>query len=93
MDVSEYNLNAAYRDSVETGFNEEFTDYADLDSFSLWNASITWHGDSIWVRTYIDNIGDEEALTGVQNSRAPYSDVGFVGRPRTYGITVGYDFE
>ena len=88
----QYNLNASYRDDVETGFNEDFPDYADLDSFSLWNASVTWRNDSFSVRAYVDNITDEEALTGVQNARAPYSDVGFVGRPRTYGLKLGYDF-
>jgi outer membrane receptor protein involved in Fe transport len=89
----QYNFNASYRGSTETAFNENFTDYADLDSFALYNASITWRRNNISVRAYVDNIGDEEALTAVQNGRASYSDVGFIGRPRTYGLTVGYDFE
>jgi len=31
-------------------------------------------------------------LSGVQNGRAAYSHIGFIGRPRTVGIRLNYEF-
>lgn len=88
-----YNLNGAYRSEVHNNFNSHFRDYAELDGFDIWNASLTWTRDRVSVGAYVDNIGDEAALAGVQTSRADYSDVGFIGRPRTLGLRFGYSFE
>lgn len=92
-DELHYNLNGAYRSSVETNFNDDFRDHAKLNGYGIWNASITWRHDNLNVAVYADNIGDEEALGAVQNERAAYSDVGFIGRPRTVGVRFGYAFE
>lgn len=87
-----YNLTASYRGSAETNFNEDFGNYANLDSISKINASVTWERDSIAVTGYVKNLTDDAGLTGVQNGRAAYSHIGFVGRPRTMGIRVTYEF-
>lgn len=87
-----YNLNGSYRSSAETNFNADFGNFVELDSFSKWNASVTWSNDNLSVTGFVDNIGDEVGLTGVQNGRAAYSHIGFIGRPRTIGLRVGYDF-
>ena len=87
-----YNLTASYRSSAETNFNEDFGNYANLDAFTKINASVTWQKDAVAVTGYVKNLTDEAGLTGVQNGRAAYSHIGFVGRPRTVGIRVSYDF-
>jgi outer membrane receptor protein involved in Fe transport len=87
-----YNLTASYRSSAETNFNEDFGNYANLDAFAKINASVTWQRDAVAVTGYVKNLTDEAGLTGVQNGRAAYSHIGFVGRPRTVGIRLSYDF-
>ena len=87
-----FNLNGSYRSSAETNFNAGFGNFVELGGFDKWNASVTWETESISIRAFIDNLTDEAGLTGVQNGRAAYSHVGFIGRPRTVGIRVNYKF-
>ncbi|MGI9296173.1 MAG: TonB-dependent receptor [Pseudomonadales bacterium] len=87
-----YNVNGSYRSSADTNFNESFGNFTELDAFDKWNASITWSRDKISATAFVNNITDEAGLTGVQNGRAAYSHIGFIGRPRTWGLRLGYDF-
>lgn len=86
-----YNLNASYRSSVETNFNSNFGNWAELDGFSKINASITWQGEKIGITAFVNNLTNEAGLSGVQNGRAAYSHIGFIGRPRTFGIRLNYE--
>lgn len=88
-----YNLNGSYRSSADTSFNSSFDNFTEVDGFDKWNTSLTWRRDKLSVTAFINNITDEAGLTGVQNNRAPYSHVGFIGRPRTWGIKFGYEFQ
>lgn len=42
-DEVHYYVNGSYTDSVVTTYNVDFGDYAELDSFSLWNAGVNWN--------------------------------------------------
>jgi len=88
-----YNLNGSYRSSAETNFNENFGNYTELDAFSKWNASLTWKNNAVAVTAFVRNLTDEAGLTGVQNGRSAYSHVGFIGRPRSIGVRVSYNFD
>ncbi len=68
----------------------------ELDAWDVWNATLTlaslqnnWYTEA-WVR----NIGDEDHITGQylgdQNVGLAYNQ--FLLEPRTYGLTVGYQF-
>ncbi|MBT6245490.1 MAG: TonB-dependent receptor, partial [Gammaproteobacteria bacterium] len=88
-----YNLNGSYRSSAYTNFNENFGNYTELDGFGKWNASVTWENNAIAITAFVRNLTDEAGLTGVQNGRGAYSHVGFIGRPRSIGVRVSYDFD
>lgn len=88
-----YNLNASYRSSAETNFNAGFGNYADLSGFTKVNASVTWEGEKVSVTAFANNLTDEAGLTGVQNGRAGYSHIGFIGRPRTIGLRLNYEVQ
>ena len=88
-----YNLNGSYRSSAYTNFNENFGNYTELDGFGKWNASVTWDNDTVAITAFVRNITDEAGLTGVQNGRGAYSHIGFIGRPRSIGLRVSYDFD
>ncbi len=65
---------------------------ATQDSFVLFNASITWMSasNSYYVRAWGNNLGDEEYRTHYNPlSAGSYAPI---GEPRTYGLTVGYNF-
>lgn len=85
-----YNLNASYRSSAETNFNSGFGNWTDLDGFSKINASITWENEKIGITAFVNNLTNEVGLSGVQNGRAAYSHIGFIGRPRTVGLRLNY---
>jgi outer membrane receptor protein involved in Fe transport len=67
-----------------------------IDSFDIWNAqaTLTSANDSWYVRAYIKNIADEEAIVGMyvsDPSSGLFTNV-FPVEPRLYGVTLGYNF-
>jgi outer membrane receptor protein involved in Fe transport len=67
-----------------------------LDDFDVWNAQATLTPvDGNWyLRTYVKNITDEEAIAGMyvsDPSSGLFTNV-FPIEPRLYGITLGYSF-
>lgn len=67
-----------------------------LDSFDVWNAQLTLASanDSWYVRAYVKNITDEEAIAGMyvsDPSAGLFTNV-FPIEPRLYGVTLGYQF-
>jgi outer membrane receptor protein involved in Fe transport len=53
-----------------------------------------FNGDNLDASLYVDNIFDELALTGGNNSQfvGPRGQTFFIGRPRTAGVRVTYSF-
>ena len=86
------NLNGSVRSSITTFPNENFRDFAKIDGFSLWNTSINYRMDNWSIGAFVNNIGDEVALTGARIFQAPFDDRGTIGRPRSFGISANYSF-
>jgi hypothetical protein len=101
MGGSELVLHAdvSYRGDTVTNFRDiptvPFMSYAELDSFTLVNAAVTWDTGKYQVSLFGDNLGNERGETQVTTaSFYGDRDQGWgVIRPRTFGIrfTFGYD--
>ena len=93
------NLNGSYRSSIANQPNETFRDFGELDSFSIWNASVGWSNDKLTVSAFVNNIADEEAATGLRyrhglegHAFSAFNDRLLVGRPRSIGLYASYSF-
>ena len=86
------NLNGNVRSSITTFPNANFRDYAEIDGFSLWNASINYRMDKWSIGAFVNNIGDEVALTGARIFQGEFDDRATIGRPRSFGISANYSF-
>jgi iron complex outermembrane receptor protein len=84
-------------DQYFTQFNR---DAVAQDSYSVWNARVTWGSadGAVQVALYGENLGDEEYFTNSLESGVPTAGVDpvvpqyFVGAPRTWGVKVQYNF-
>jgi iron complex outermembrane receptor protein len=84
-------------DQYFTQFNR---DAVAQDSYSVWNARVTWGSadGAVQVALYGENLGDEEYFTNSLESGVPTGGVdpvvpqNFVGAPRTWGVKVQYNF-
>lgn len=87
------NVNGNYRSSVVSFANRTFGDFAKLNGFSIWNASLAWNKGKVTVGAFVNNIGDEEGVTGARIRRPDaFDDRAFIGRPRHYGLLASYSF-
>jgi len=93
-----WHVNGVYRSDVQSGLLSLIPGDPQpfkIDSFSVWDASLNmYNGDNINASLYIDNIFDELALTGGNDSQftGPRGKSFFIGRPRTVGLRVKYAF-
>ena len=93
-----WHVNGSYRSDAQSGLvslipgdPQPFT----VEGFSIWDASLNmYNGENVNASLYIDNIFDELALTGGNNSQfvGPRGQTFFIGRPRTAGLRVTYSF-
>jgi len=89
-----YYLNGSYRSEVDTTFNSNFSDYANLDGFSIWNLGVNWELDGYSVGLFVNNATNEEGMTGVSGIERPvFSQRAALTRPRSYGVSFSYNFE
>ena len=90
-----YHLDDSYRSHTTTALNSEVGNYAKLDGFSLWNASLTWTNGKWRTGAFINNIFDTAGITAVAYPfpDAVDGDLDFISRPRTVGMTLGYTFD
>ena len=86
-------LSASYRDEVETSFNPVFADYATVDGYTTVNMGVNWVSDKYSLGVYVNNLTNEEGLTGVRLSGPTFNDHGFLIRPRSYGVAFKYSFK
>ena len=94
-----WHINGSYRSDVQSSLvssiptdPQPFT----VEAFSVWDTSLNWTNDTdTVVSVYIDNIFDELALTGGNATRfaGPRGQSFFIGRPRTFGIRISYQFD
>jgi iron complex outermembrane receptor protein len=93
-----WHVNGSYRSDVQSGLVSAIPGDPQpfkIDGFSVWDASLNmYNGDNINASLYIDNMFDELALTGGNDSQftGPRGKSFFIGRPRTVGLRVNYSF-
>jgi outer membrane receptor protein involved in Fe transport len=93
-----FHVNGMYRSDTQsdwntvTGFGRR---YFPMDSFSLWDLSLSLLAGDRWSATaFVDNVGNEEGTTGGIPA-ANYSPRGayfMVVRPLTFGLRLGYSW-
>ena len=86
---------ASYRSGFETTFNPLHANYADLDGFELMNLAAIYDTDRYSVSLFVNNLTDEEGVTGVLNVRDaawPQASLAFLRRPRTIGLKASFRF-
>ena len=89
----------AYRDETTSAFRNQplmaSENFARLDSFTVWNASVSWAKDNYTLTLFGENLGNERATSVV--STADFfgdQDAGFgVIRPLTFGLRFQWSYE
>ena len=93
----QYHVDGSFRDDTKATFNptsQSGLQYYEMDSFWIWNASLTLNTGNWDAGLFVRNIGNEEGITGGISSK----NWGFRGehfnvvRPRTFGLAVNYRF-
>ena len=90
-----FRVDGSYRSSVVTAPSPTSAQFAQLDGFDIWNASVTWSNDHWRVGAFVKNIGDEIGVTQVVRDfviARPIEALDIVSRPRTIGVIVGYTY-
>jgi len=85
----DWGLNGSYRGETESSLG---VDSVRMDSFWLWNASLTLsRGDSWYVRAFVHNIADERGLLTADSVEfgGPGANA-LISRPRTVGLVFRY---
>jgi outer membrane receptor protein involved in Fe transport len=92
-----WHVNGSYRSDAQSGLvslipgdPQPFT----IEGFSVWDASITLQNQNLAASLYMDNVFDEEAITGgvASGNVGPRGKYFYVGRPRTVGVQLTYSF-
>ena len=93
-----YHVDGSFRDETQSTFNpisQSGLNFYEMDSFWIWNASLTLNAGNWDAGFFIRNLGDEEGITGGNTA----GSFGFRGealnivRPRTFGLTVSYRYQ
>jgi len=83
-----WGVNGSYRGAAESSLD---VTSVRVDSFWLWDASLTLNRDKWYVRAFIDNIADERGLLSADS--VEFFGIGanaLVSTPRTVGLVFGY---
>lgn len=93
-----WHLNGSYRSEAQSGLVSLIPGDPqpyEIEGFSVWDASINFHSNgALGASLYVENIFDELASTGgiVSPRVGPRGRYFFVGRPRTIGLRLTYNF-
>lgn len=85
-----FHLDGSYRSDFETTFNSAHPNYSDLSGFKVVNATVNWRSEKLTVGLFANNLTDEEGITSTTFVSPPAR--ANIMRPRTYGISLTYDF-
>ena len=86
-------IDGFYRSKVSTALNPSVANYAELDSQSIWNASLVWDVHTWQVGIFGKNLTDEDGISGIYTqSQVPSTALEFITRPRTLGVQFNYFF-
>ncbi len=84
----DWGLNSSYRGEAESSLG---VNSVRMDSFWMWDASLTLSRDSWYIRAFVDNIGDERGLMSADSfDFFGERTNGLISRPRTVGLVFRY---
>ena len=86
-------VSASYKGDAISNFKETETNYQEFESFTIWNASITWDKDNYSISIFGNNLSDELGQSIVSTADGWMGDrdqAKGVTRPRTIGIGFNY---
>lgn len=99
-----YRVDGYYQSETRNVMSTSHAQTADIDGFSIWNASATVNFDNWNVALWVKNLSDDDGITGLYTLDYMGNNLGatpnFFGNsskaqialPRTFGITVNYQF-
>ncbi|MEJ2171760.1 MAG: TonB-dependent receptor [Woeseiaceae bacterium] len=90
-----YHLNGAYRSDSQSQFNPDVAfgrQYFETEAFTILDASLTLDAGNWAVGLFIDNITDEDGITGglPRSTAGARGEYFYVTRPRTIGLAVRF---
>jgi len=90
-----YHLNGAYRSDAQSQFNPDVAfgrQFFETEAFTILDASLTLDAGNWSVGLFIDNITDEDGITGglPGSTAAARGEYFYVTRPRTIGLAVSF---
>ncbi|HKJ16983.1 MAG TPA: TonB-dependent receptor [Xanthomonadales bacterium] len=87
-------LNAYGANGIGAPFTQDFYTFDPLlDSYTTANLRLGFRNEAWDVSLYINNLTDEDAQLALDQERGTQARVGYLtNQPRTYGLTVRYDF-
>lgn len=88
-------VDGSYRSNAVTAADPSLLQFAVVDGFSIWNASLSWQNENWRVTAFVRNLADEEGIGAVVRDFAaagPIENLDFLSRPRTFGFSVGASF-
>jgi outer membrane receptor protein involved in Fe transport len=94
-----FHLDASYRGETRSNFrdlpNYPLENFAELDAFTIWNASISWETGPYRVWLFGENLSNErgETLVTAEDAYGPRDQARGVTRPRTFGLRFSYFWE
>ena len=91
-----YHLNGSYRSDAQSQFNPDVAfgrQYFETEAFTILDASLTLDADNWSVGLYVDNITDEDGITGglPRSTAGARGEYFYVTRPRTIGLAVKFN--
>ena len=89
-----WHVDGSFRDETQTAFNSLAENFYTLDSFWMWNGSVTLSADNWDLGLFVRNIGDEEGITGGQGEgfSGTRGQFFYTARPRSVGLSFSYRF-
>ncbi len=93
-----WHIDASYRSKAQSTFNPTLASgktFYEIDSFSIWNASLTLVAEKWTAGIYAKNLFSEEGITGgwPRALIGALSEYKYVTRPRTIGLTLSYSYD
>jgi len=93
-----WHIDGSYRSKAQSTFNpavDEGRVFFEIDSFSIWNASLTLVADKWTAGVYARNLFSEEGITGGTPAGlvGNQSQFRYVTRPRTVGLALTYSYD
>ncbi|MDC0185798.1 TonB-dependent receptor [Gammaproteobacteria bacterium] len=93
-----WHIDTSFRSKAQSTFNESVGEgkiFFEIDSFSIWNASLTLVADKWTAGIYARNLFSEEGITGGSPAAlvGAHSQYRYVTRPRTVGLAFTYSYD